>query len=292
MVFVVDVGNWFVHKRHLQMQADAGALAGGGSSRSRARRRDRPRDAVEAGDPSTAPATRSTPDGPGSNVHVLINSASYWNEGGTDYSDGGAPCATKFVDVKITEADLPGTSPVRRRAGDQRARPRRDPGCPAMGGALPVAVPDVDRRSASVLRRRGNRHRARVDPAHEDGLLDERDDDLGQRGGADSVPINSSRIGVRVALGGGVDDDLWRLSRRVLRPREPERVVYVRGWSTAGRQQPKPPIARDVPLYSGSCPDPYFNVAASCSIGVSARRLRWRAASALLVARIGNGGDP
>ncbi|MGH2746232.1 MAG: pilus assembly protein TadG-related protein, partial [Thermoleophilaceae bacterium] len=24
---VVDVGNWFAHKRHLQVQADAGALA-------------------------------------------------------------------------------------------------------------------------------------------------------------------------------------------------------------------------------------------------------------------------
>ena len=29
--FVLDVGNWFVHKRHLQTQADAGALAAGGS---------------------------------------------------------------------------------------------------------------------------------------------------------------------------------------------------------------------------------------------------------------------
>ena len=26
-IFVVDVGNWFEHKRHLQLQADAGALA-------------------------------------------------------------------------------------------------------------------------------------------------------------------------------------------------------------------------------------------------------------------------
>ncbi len=26
----VDVGNWFVHKRHLQTQVDAAALAGGG----------------------------------------------------------------------------------------------------------------------------------------------------------------------------------------------------------------------------------------------------------------------
>src|SRR3954447_14044396 len=25
--FVLDVGNWFMHKRHLQMQADAAALA-------------------------------------------------------------------------------------------------------------------------------------------------------------------------------------------------------------------------------------------------------------------------
>jgi len=27
MAFVLDVGNWFEHKRHLQLQADAGALA-------------------------------------------------------------------------------------------------------------------------------------------------------------------------------------------------------------------------------------------------------------------------
>src|SRR5438552_10323978 len=30
VVFVVDVGHWFEHHRHLQMQVDAGALAGGG----------------------------------------------------------------------------------------------------------------------------------------------------------------------------------------------------------------------------------------------------------------------
>ena len=30
MILVADVGNWFEHKRHLQMQADAGALAAGG----------------------------------------------------------------------------------------------------------------------------------------------------------------------------------------------------------------------------------------------------------------------
>ena len=29
-MFVLEVGNWYEHKRHLQMQADAGAFAGGG----------------------------------------------------------------------------------------------------------------------------------------------------------------------------------------------------------------------------------------------------------------------
>ena len=29
LILVLDVGNWYVHKRHLQMQADAAALAGG-----------------------------------------------------------------------------------------------------------------------------------------------------------------------------------------------------------------------------------------------------------------------
>src|SRR5437870_5116132 len=29
LVFVIDVGHWFEHQRHLQLQVDAGALAGG-----------------------------------------------------------------------------------------------------------------------------------------------------------------------------------------------------------------------------------------------------------------------
>ena len=28
-LLVIDVGNWYVHKRHLQMEVDAAALAGG-----------------------------------------------------------------------------------------------------------------------------------------------------------------------------------------------------------------------------------------------------------------------
>src|SRR4051794_15448240 len=33
LIFAIDVGNWFEHKRHLQMQADAAALAAAGDFR-------------------------------------------------------------------------------------------------------------------------------------------------------------------------------------------------------------------------------------------------------------------
>ena len=71
---VLDIGNWYVHKRHLQLQADAGALAGGGSFTfpcandtivERAR--------TYAGDPSSAsPYNTQIPPTEDANVHVLV----------------------------------------------------------------------------------------------------------------------------------------------------------------------------------------------------------------------------
>ena len=82
LIMVVDVGNWFLHKRHLQLQADAGALAGGGvftfpcsddAIVNESRR--------YAGDPgSGAPYNLQVAPTDQSNVHVLVNSASYWND--------------------------------------------------------------------------------------------------------------------------------------------------------------------------------------------------------------------
>ena len=87
-VFVVDVSNWFEHKRHLQLQADAGALAGGGvftipcsdaNVEATARK--------YAGDPdASAPYNLQVPPTNRGNVHVLINSTEYWNNGGSDHS--------------------------------------------------------------------------------------------------------------------------------------------------------------------------------------------------------------
>src|SRR6266508_4806294 len=142
MVFVADVGNWFVHKRHLQMQADAGALAGGGLFTVPCS--DAPIEAESrkyAGDPSSgSPYNLQVAPTDQANVHVLLNSTVYWNEGGTNYSDGGPPCSARFVDMKITEATLPwffGLGVVRAINANARVEIQA---LNRARGALPVAV--------------------------------------------------------------------------------------------------------------------------------------------------------
>jgi hypothetical protein len=277
LILVVDVGNWFLHKRHLQLQADAGALAGGGvftfpcsddAIVTESRR--------YAGDPNgVAPYNTQVAPTDQTNVHVLVNSASYWNEGGTDYSDGGPPCSTKFVDLKITEANLPwyfafNVVP----AINAHARVTIQSLLRA-SGALPVAVPDIDPKVGRVF------------------FIDETDGTVLAstpltKTGFDnttglatwdnatapaSVSVNSARIGVRVALGGGSSTTCGDNLVECYDLGSSNGIVFVRGYSTSGSAAPpNPPIARDVTLFSGSCPDPYFNVlGASCSFGVNAQ---------------------
>jgi hypothetical protein len=145
ITFVVDVGNWFEHKRHLQLQADAGALAGGGLFTlpcgddgivTEARR--------YAGDPqSPDPYNQQVGGIDQENIHVLVNSDKYWNEGGSDFSDGGQPCEARMVDVKITEANLPwffGLGVVEAINAHARVEVR----ALSSHGALPVAVPEIN----------------------------------------------------------------------------------------------------------------------------------------------------
>ena len=78
-MFVVDVGNWFMHKRHLQMQADAGALAGGGVFKFPCA--DTPIvDATRkyAGDPNVSgPYNLQVKPTNQANVHALVNSTTF-----------------------------------------------------------------------------------------------------------------------------------------------------------------------------------------------------------------------
>jgi Flp pilus assembly protein TadG len=154
---VLDVGNWFVHKRHLQTQADAGALAAGGSFNqcfggggstaveNMARR--------YAGDTGTSNAYNSQVGGANRGaLTVRINSKTYAVGGpGPDDTVEAPACTAKMVDVKTTEADLPlflGVVPhflsmhlLPAINAHARVEIRSET---TSRGALPVGVPDVN----------------------------------------------------------------------------------------------------------------------------------------------------
>jgi hypothetical protein len=275
--FVVDVANWYLHKRHLQLQADASALAGGGMFAFPCS--NPPIDATArkyAGDPSaTAPYNTLVGANRGA-VHVLINSTQYWNEGGSNYTDGGGPCEAKMVDVKITESDVgllfaaPG---LFRTVPAINAHARVEIQALGSGGALPIGVPDTDpsKATATFVDEETGAVLATT-PLANTGVLN----GLAMWDNVSapvSVPISSSKIGVRIAL--SRNESSTTCGDPLVQCYDAgsaNGIVYIRGWSSAGSgAQPNPPLARDVTLIPGSCSDPYFSSdTATCTIGVSA----------------------
>ena len=160
--FVLDVGNWFVHQRHLQTQADAGALSAGGSFNlcfggSNASTTIENMARRYAGDPGASSAYN--PQVGGSNkgsISILINSKTYAVGGpGPDDTVQGPACSAEMVDVKATEANLPlflGVVPgflnlklLPAINAHARVEIRSES---TSRGALPVGVPDVNPVSA------------------------------------------------------------------------------------------------------------------------------------------------
>jgi Putative Flp pilus-assembly TadE/G-like len=273
--FVVDVGNWFEHKRHLQLQADAGALAGGGSFYLPCADATVEGEARKyAGDPTQlARYNQQVAYTQDANIHVLINSTQFWNDGGVDYSDGGPPCAAKMVDVKITESNLPfffGLGAKFVPAINAHARVEIQ-ALNNAGGALPVGVPDVNPESArawfvnettgEILASTPLTNGAPV------GGLSVWDNSASPV----SVPINGAHIGVRVAFSGGTSTTCTDPLVQCYDLGSGNGILYARGWSSAGSgAQPNPPLARSVTLFPGTCTDPYFTSGSACTIGVRA----------------------
>jgi hypothetical protein len=184
------------------------------------------------------------------------------------------PCTAAMVDVKLTETDLPWFFRVAHvpfiNAHARVSIMKLD----SVSGALPVAVPDVNPRSARVTfinentgEVLGSRNLTRL-PGVVNGLgvWDNSASPL-------PVKINGEDIGVRVALSGGQSTACGDQLVECYDLGSSNGIVHVRGWSSAGSgAQPGPPIARDVNLFAGSCSDPYFVAStSSCTIGVRAR---------------------
>jgi Flp pilus assembly protein TadG len=294
LTFVVDAGNWFVHKRHLQMQADAGALAAAQDVRVC------PNDGAVADTVARYSGTQfnaqigSTPD---SRIFRRINSKTFYGQPATakpqtpDDTIEASPCQAAMIDVKLTETDVPwlfsplrsildtvGVAPPTINAQARVSFLRLD----TTEGALPVGVPDVNPQSArawfvnestgAVL---GSTPLTRVGSAN--GLA------IWDNAGA-PLPVKFDmadvHVGVVVALGGATSTtcgqplvECYDAQAAPLASGIPSTgIVHVRGWSAAGTgAQPGDPVARGVTLLPGSCADPYFSSATTaCSFGVRA----------------------
>jgi Flp pilus assembly protein TadG len=115
VAFVLDIGNWLDHRRHLQLQADAAAFAGGSLFQQCTGDQTAANTAIQTatqtygGDPIIAGSLNRQIGG--SNAGTVIfdyNSKTYSVAGGPpadDTATGGA-CTAKMVDAKLTEHGL------------------------------------------------------------------------------------------------------------------------------------------------------------------------------------------
>jgi hypothetical protein len=153
LAFSVDIGNWWVHKRHLQLQVDAAALAGG------ARFSQCFPDAGVGNAAIAAEATRFG-GGPGSSYNGQVGNANQGTIGPLVYqsktypagsnpaddTDERPPCEALEFDVKASEAELPllfqipGLSSIASINAHARVELKK---VRIFEGMLPLAVPEV-----------------------------------------------------------------------------------------------------------------------------------------------------
>ncbi|HXG75779.1 MAG TPA: pilus assembly protein TadG-related protein [Gaiellaceae bacterium] len=178
---VVSIGNWYVHKRHLQTQVDAAALAAAREFTGCFVAPDAANQAIKsaalayAGDTNRRPDTTNLQVQEPADVHVLLNSDGYWSSGdpvddvtlssppydgsltttgdpSPPPGDPSDPCETRTLDVKATDATVPDLwrwfsfSPnVRSKA---RVEIRK---IHALAPTLPFAVPEVEPGAVAVI---------------------------------------------------------------------------------------------------------------------------------------------
>ena len=286
LAFAVDIGNWWVHKRHLQLQADAAALAGG------ALLGDCFGDPVAANTAIVNEATRfggaagssynEQVGGTQKGAVALAFQSNSYPSGTADPSgdtETAPPCDTDklMLDVKASEVGVPlllrpllelvvpGTS-MSDPTINAHARVELKQ-VEIQEGMLPVAVPDL--RFTYVFATLVNEMTGAA-------LGTIQLTKAGSSGGNQlwttttplSVSIPSANVGVRIRLVGGADPAAacGTLYTECYDTDSANGVVHIRGWNAAATA----PAARNVWLLPGTCaPDAYF-ATAGCSAGIQA----------------------
>jgi hypothetical protein len=277
LTLTVDVGNWWVHKRHLQLQVDAAALAGGAlfggcftdSAAANTAIQD---EANRFGGTGGSSYNAQVGGASAGTVNLAYQSVAYPD--GTvdpDPTETQPPCDTPSLmfDVKASEQSLPlifqipGLPNITTINAHARVELKL---VEIQEGMLPVAVPDlrfnyvfatfVDEATGSSL---GTVELQRTGTSGEDQLW--------ATPAGIAVPIASQHVGVRLRLVGGTDPNAacGQLFTECYDADSPNGVVHIRGWSTATA-----PTARNVWLLPGSCvPDAYF-AKDDCNGGIQA----------------------
>jgi Flp pilus assembly protein TadG len=163
---VLDIGNWYVHKRHLQTQVDAAAFAAASGfsacffNPTSANLSIANTALSYAGDTARNPSARNQQVQTPGNVRVTLNSQRYWAAGdpttatATGYgsavdpvgdNSAGTPCATSTLDVKATDFDAPKLFSWLGIRPDIKAHARLEiHSVKEESGFLPLAVPEID----------------------------------------------------------------------------------------------------------------------------------------------------
>lgn len=160
---VLDIGNWYIHKRHLQTQVDAAVLAsapafGGCFFDPPAANGNVATSALAyAGDTLRDPSTTNLQVQEPNDVRIALNSGRYWaqSDGLVPGTNGygldntiatpGDPCSTSFLDAKATDDEAPllwGLIPLTPSPKTHaKVEIRR---VEEQNGFLPFAVPEID----------------------------------------------------------------------------------------------------------------------------------------------------
>jgi hypothetical protein len=178
---VLNVGNWYVHKKRLQTLVDAGAFAGGTAYSACFQSPATTNAAIAqkaleySGDTARDAGTRNRQAQEPNDVHVVLNSAQYWAQAngldpnvpspgyGLDYSlpnvdgDGNPtadslPCSVKFLDLKGTDHEAPLLFRWLPLYPSPKAKARVEiHQVLGLNGMLPWAVPEVDPKVVAAL---------------------------------------------------------------------------------------------------------------------------------------------
>lgn len=292
---VVDVGDWFDHARHLQLQADAGALAAAESFQpcsdtSIYSSAGQYAGALSVTTPtgeavaSTSPLYNDQIGGTSqANIHELINSPTYYEQPSPVDSSVNAtnPCSADMVDVKLTETNLPwyfnllGLGPPRANAHARVEILQETSG----KGFEPLAVTEpapVAAEAYFVNEDKGNEVLASVP------LTQTSTNAQGQGVWSNNEPkslaidrtnATTAHIGLVVALSGDAahtkcgDAYVQCFDETSTGP-----LLHIAGYSNEGKGTFAAPLAHRVTLSPATCSDGYFSTStATCTFTISAK---------------------